>query len=54
MDTSSAKMRAEYRRWFSDVADNTSKLLMKYSVDSVSIATDQDYVKGLMTFFQKR
>ena len=54
VDTSSAKMRAEYRRWFSDVADNTSKLLMKYSVDSVSIATDQDYVKGLMTFFQKR
>ena len=54
VDTSSAKMRAEYRRWFSDVSDNTSKLLMKYSVDSVSIATDQDYVKGLMTFFQKR
>jgi hypothetical protein len=28
--------------------------LGRYAVDSVRIATDEDYVKGLMSFFQKR
>jgi len=54
VNTSSAKMRSSYAKWFDDVDKATSKLLMKYSIDSVKIATDQDYVKGLMTFFQKR
>nr|AIF26535.1 hypothetical protein [uncultured bacterium fosmid pJB42G5] len=54
VNTSSAKMRRSYAQWFEDVEKTTSKLLMKYSIDSVRIGTDQDYVKGLMTFFQKR
>ena len=54
VNTSSAKMRRSYAQWFDDVDKATSKMLMKYSIDSVKIATDQDYVKGLMTFFQKR
>lgn len=54
INTSSAKMRRSYAQWFDDVDKATSKMLMKYSIDSVKIATDQDYVKGLMTFFQKR
>ncbi len=54
VNTSSRKMRQVYSQWFSTLADATSKLLMKYSVDSVNISTDDDYVKNLMTFFQKR
>lgn len=52
INTSSAKMRRSYAQWFDDVDKATSKMLMKYSIDSVKIATDQDYVKGLMTFFR--
>lgn len=54
VNTSSKKMRLAYGKWFDDVQKATSKLFMKYSIDSVSIATDQDYVKALLTFFQKR
>ena len=54
VNTSSRKMRESYAKWFSDVERSTSKMLMKYSVDSVRISTADDYVKGLMTFFQKR
>ncbi len=54
VDTSSKKMRQAYEKWFDDVQKATGKMLMRYKIDSVSIATDQDYVKGLMTFFHKR
>jgi hypothetical protein len=29
-------------------------LFNKYHIDNVDISTDQDYVKNLMAFFQKR
>lgn len=54
IDTSSRKMRKAYSEWYDAMAANASKLFMKYNVDNVAIATDQDYVKGLMAFFQKR
>ncbi len=54
VNTSSAKTRRLYADWFRRVDENTSRLLMKYSVDTVGIGTDQDYVQGLMGFFQKR
>ena len=54
VDTSSRKMRRTYSDWFSRVADNASRLFLKYKVDSVSISTDEDYVKNLMALFQKR
>lgn len=54
VDTSDRKMRAAYAEWFRTVADGATRLFMKYKVDNVSIATDQDYVKGLMAFFQNR
>ena len=28
--------------------------ILKYNIDKVSIAVDDDYVKGLMTLFQNR
>lgn len=54
IDTSSKKMRAAYGRWFADAAEMRSKMLMRYKIDNVSIATGQDYVKSLIAFFQKR
>lgn len=54
IDTSSKRVRQAYMRWFSDMSESASRLFLKYKVDNVSIATDEDYVKGLMTFFHKR
>lgn len=54
VDTSSRRVRREYASWFARVREEADRLLHRYSIDSVSIATDQDYVKGLMTFFQTR
>lgn len=54
VNTSSRKMRREYSEWFSKVTANASRLFLKYKVDSVSISTDEDYVKNLMALFQKR
>jgi uncharacterized protein (DUF58 family) len=54
VDTSDKKMRRAYEDWFRNVGQLSSKLFMKYNVDKVSIAVDDDYVKGLMTLFQNR
>jgi uncharacterized protein (DUF58 family) len=54
VNTSSKKTRQAYKAWMDASADYARSLFMRYSIDNVSIATNQDYVKGLMTFFQKR
>lgn len=52
--TGSPKMRKAYSSWFQTLESNTSNLLKRYSVDSVRIGTDEDYVKGLLAFFKGR
>lgn len=54
VDTSSKKVRAAYARWFGKVVDNERKLFNRYQIDTVDVATDQDYVKALMAFFGRR
>ena len=54
VDTSSRKMRLAYEEWFRNVEDTSSRLFMKYNVDKVSIAMDEDYVRGLMALFKNR
>ena len=54
VDTSNRKMRLAYEEWFRNVEQTSSRLFMKYNVDKVSIALDDDYVKGLMTLFKNR
>ncbi len=54
INTSSSKTRREYSKWFAAVEDGERKLFNRYQIDSVDIATNQDYVKGLMTFFGRR
>ena len=54
VDTSNRKMRAHYRDWSAGVYNNAKTLFNKFKVDSVSIGTHQDYVKGLITLFKQR
>ena len=54
VNTSDRKMRRAYADWFKNVEQTLSRLFMKYNVDKVSIAVDDDYVKGLMTLFKSR
>lgn len=54
VDTSSRRMRRRYEEWFMAVSEASVSMFRKYKVDSVSIATDEDYVKGLMAFFHNR
>ena len=54
VNTSDKKMRLAYEEWFRNVEQTSSRLFMKYNVDKVSIAVDDDYVKGLMTLFKNR
>ena len=54
INTSSRRVRLEYARWFTDAREASGKLLNRYRIDHVDIATDQDYVKALLGFFHKR
>ena len=54
VNTSDRKMRLAYEEWFRNLEQASSRLFMKYNVDKVSIAVDDDYVKGLMTLFKNR
>lgn len=54
VDTGSRKLRSGYSRWFGTVAEEERKLFNRHQIDSVDIATNDDYVKGLMAFFAKR
>ena len=54
VNTDSPKVRAAYARWFQDLGVREEKLYNKYQIDNVDIATDQDYVKGLMALFHHK
>ena len=54
VNTSDRKMRSAYEEWFRNVEQISSRLFLRYNVDKVSIALDEDYVKGLMTLFKNR
>ncbi|MBO8482153.1 DUF58 domain-containing protein [Muribaculum sp. An289] len=54
VDTSSRRVRDFYREWTRKAYESTRSLLNKYKIDNVSIATDHDYVKGLMALFKNR
>ena len=54
VDTSDRQVRTAYEQWNQEAFARTATLFRKYKMDSVSIATDQDYVKGLVTLFKNR
>lgn len=54
VNTDSRKMRSNYSKWFSDLNLKERQLFNRYKIDTVDIATDEDYVKGLMNLFARR
>ena len=54
INTGSRKVRRAYAQWFTDADAQSVHLLNRYNVDHVDIATDEDYVKGLMSLFRGR
>ena len=54
IDTSSSKVQRAQREWWQNQRETLSEILKKSRVDSVSVRTDEDYVKALMTLFAQR
>ena len=54
VDTSSSKVQSAQREWWRSQREKLDGTLKKSRVDSVSIRTDQDYVKALMNLFAQR
>lgn len=54
IDTSSAKVQKAQREWWNTQSTALKEIFNKSKVDSVSVRTDWDYVKALMSLFAKR
>lgn len=54
IDTSSAKVRNMHHAWWMERQQKLSDTFLKCNVDSISVRTDEDYVKSLMVLFAKR
>lgn len=54
VNTSSKRCRQMYREWFESLSAKEKTLFNRYKIDSVDIATDEDYVKGLVSLFARR
>lgn len=54
IDSSSGRVRDAYKEWWDHRQEEMSNSFKKSRVDHVSIRTDEDYVKALITLFDKR
>ena len=54
VDTSSARVRQAYDKWWRERQGKMMNSFKKSRVDSISIRTDEDYVKALISLFDKR
>lgn len=54
LDTSSRKLREQHLRWWKTETRKLDDIFRKSRVDNISVKTDGDYVRGLMTLFAKR
>ena len=54
INTASRSVRKAYADWFQSATAQADRLLLRYQVDHVDIATDEDYVRGLMALFHRR
>lgn len=54
IDTSSSMLRRIHHEWWMKKQAQLNEVFTKSNVDSVSIRTDQDYVKSLLNLFAKR
>ncbi|MGL5272884.1 MAG: DUF58 domain-containing protein [Phocaeicola sp.] len=54
IDTSSKQLRKAHADWWRENQGKLNDTFTKSNVDSVSVRTDQDYVKALLNLFAKR
>ncbi len=54
IDTLSGKVRDQYSSWWKEHNNSLNELFLKTGIDSVSISTDEDYVKPLIKLFKRR
>jgi hypothetical protein len=54
VDTSDRHARHMYRKWWHNLSEQLDNSFKKSGVDYVSISTNHDYVKSLITLFKKR
>lgn len=54
IDTSSKKVRENYRKKVEEESEKLSNYFLKNKMDSVSIYTNEPYIQPLVSFFQRR
>ncbi|HKL71292.1 MAG TPA: DUF58 domain-containing protein [Marinilabiliaceae bacterium] len=54
VNTSSVKTRNSYSQWWKENEQRVNSIFTKCGVDNVSVRTDDDYVKALITLFKLR
>ena len=54
IDSSSSRVRAAYKEWWEKRQEKMNDTFKKCRVDSVSVRTEDDYVKALIALFDKR
>ena len=54
VDTASSAVRRAHREWWVQHQGKLNTMLTKSNVDSISVRTDEDYVKSLMNLFRRR
>lgn len=54
IDTSSKRVRNEYRHWWQKRQEEMQNAFKQSQVDSVSVSTEDDYVKSLLHLFRRR
>jgi hypothetical protein len=54
VDTSLARVRNGYKHWWEKRQTEMNNAFKKSHVDSISVSTDEDYVKALISLFNKR
>lgn len=54
VNTSNKSVRDHFNKWNMSVNASIQQTLRRYKVDSVSISTNEDFVKGLVALFKKR
>lgn len=54
LDTSSQKLREQHIKWWKSETRKLDEMIKMSRVDNISVRTDGDYVRGLMTLFAKR
>ncbi|MCQ2239357.1 MAG: DUF58 domain-containing protein [Bacteroidaceae bacterium] len=54
IDTSSKRLRKAHHEWWEERQQRMRRIFTQSNVDSVSVRTDEDYVKALLSLFAKR